>query len=144
MRLEEIQAEWDVDCEIDKTQLGNEAIAISRLQSKYLKIMTREILQLKAMEENLKILRLDKWEFLTQGPTPETPPDWRLPPKGGVLKTEVSMYLDADRDIIAENLKIVKQREKANFVKSIIDSLNGRSWNIRAAIDWEKFRAGGY
>lgn len=144
MKLEEIQAEWDIDSNIDKTNLGNEAIAIPRLQSKYYKIYVREILQLKAMEESLNILKLDKWEFLTMGPTEEThAKGWRLPPQGNVLKQEVAQYLEADKDLISEKLKIAKQREKVAFLKHIIDSLNGRTWNIRAAIDFLKFQSGG-
>ena len=144
MKLEEIQAEWEKDAFIDKTQLGNEAIRIPQLQSKYYKIYIREALQLKAMEEQLNILFLEKREFFTMGPTEEThAKGWKLPPQGMVIKQEVQFYLDADKDLISEKLKIAKQREKVNFVKHIIDSLNGRSWNIRAAIDFLKFQSGG-
>lgn len=144
MKLEDIQTEWESDSVIDKTQLGNEAIAIPRLQSKYYKIYIREVLQLKAMEEQLNILFLEKREFLTQGHTPEThEKGWKLPPHGEIMKGEVQFYLDADRDLIAEKLRIAKQKEKVLFVKHIIDSLNGRSWNIRAAIDFLKFQSGG-
>lgn len=144
MKLEEIQSEWDTDSQIDRTQLGNEAIKIPSLQAKYYKIYVREVLQLKAMEESLSILKLEKWEFFTQGPTREThAKGWEPIPKGQILKADVERYMDADKDLIAEKLKIAKQKEKVNFLKHIIDSLNGRSWNIRAAIDFEKFRAGG-
>lgn len=144
MKLEDIQAEWDIDSQIDRTQLGNESIKIPSLQAKYYKWYVREALQLKAMEEQFNILKLEKWEFLTMGPTKEShEKGWRQPPQGDILKSEVTQYLDADKDMISEKLKIAKQKEKVNFLKHIIDSLNGRSWNIRAAIDFEKFRAGG-
>lgn len=144
MKLEEIEELWDVDSLIDKTQLGNEAIKISSLQGKYYKIYVREALQLKGMEEALALLRFEKWEFLIQGPTQETQEKgWRLPPGGQILKTDVERYLQSDKDIIKENLKVAKQKEKVLFVKHIIDTLNGRSWNIRAAIDFERFRNGG-
>src|SRR6476646_7088933 len=102
MKLEDIQAEWDIDSEIDRTQLGNEAIKVPKLQGKYYKIYVREALQQKAMEEQFNILKLEKWEFYTQGPTPETHErGWKLPPQGEILKQEVGMYLDADKDLIA-------------------------------------------
>lgn len=144
MKLEDIQAEWDIDSQIDRTQLGNEAIKIPSLQSKYYKWYIREALQLKALEEQFNILKLEKWEFYWQGPTQEQiNKGWKLPPKGEILKSEVNQYLDADQDLIAEKLRIAKQREKVKFLEHIIDGLKQRSWNLRSAIDFEKFRAGG-
>jgi hypothetical protein len=144
MKLEDIEAEWAIDSIIDRTQLGNEAVKITSLQAKYYKWYVREVLQLKAMEENLNIFKLELWEHLTQGPTEESfKRGWKVLPKGNVLKADVDRYMDGDASFISEKLKVAKQKEKANFLKHIIDSLNGRSWNIRAAIDFEKFRAGG-
>ncbi len=143
MKLEEIEAEWEIDAKIDKTQLSNEALKISSLQGKYYKWYVREILQLKGLDEAINILKLEKWEFYTQGPTKETEArGWKFP-GAVILKAEVDRYMQADPDIIKANLNAAKQKEKVNFLKHIIDSLNGRSWNIRAAIDFEKFRAGG-
>lgn len=144
MTLEEVQSLWDVDSKIDRTDLGNEAIKIPSLQAKYYKIYVREVLQLRGMEEFFSQFKLDKWEFLTQGPTEEThSKGWKLPPHGMVLKADIERYMDADGDLISQKLKLARQKEKVNFLKHIIDGLNGRSWNIRAAIDFEKFRAGG-
>jgi hypothetical protein len=58
------------------------------------------------------------------------------------MKSELSMYVDADQDIIKSNLKLSIQQEKVSVLESIIKSIHGRSFNIRAAIDWEKFKTG--
>jgi hypothetical protein len=59
-----------------------------------------------------------------------------------VIKSEVGNYIDADRDIIDISLKIGIQSEKIDLLESIIKTLLNRGYNIRAAIDWEKFKMG--
>ena len=34
------------------------------------------------------------------------------------------------------------QKEKVDFLESIIKSLNNRGFNLNAAIQWEKFKVG--
>jgi hypothetical protein len=91
----------------------------------------------------MKQLKLDKWEFYTQGPTEETrDKGWELPAKGLILKQEMPMYMEADRDIIDLSLKIGMQQEKIDFLDSIIKSLTNRGYNIKSAIDFIKFTSG--
>jgi hypothetical protein len=91
----------------------------------------------------LKVLKKDKYEFYTQGPTEETHNlGWRLPPIGKILRTDAGMYVDTDKDIINLALKIGIQHEKVDLLESVIKSLRDRNFNLRAAIDWEKFKAG--
>ena len=56
-----------------------------------------------------------------------------------ILKTDVPMYMEADKEIIDISLKIGLQQEKVEFLESIIKSLNNRGYNIKAAIDWQRF-----
>ena len=143
MKFEDIQNLWEEDCSIDRTRLGDEALKIPKLHSKYYKIFTQEVMRLRKMEAELKELRLEKWEFLTLGPTQEAlDKGWRLPPQGKILKNEVELYLDTDKDIVDKTLKVGVQKEKAKFLEAILKELNGRNFHIRAAIDWERFRAG--
>jgi hypothetical protein len=52
------------------------------------------------------------------------------------------MHIDSDSDIIKSTLRIAVQQEKVDVLESIIKSLNGRGYNIKAAIDYEKFKTG--
>lgn len=143
MKLEAIQEAWSEDCEIDRADLGNESLNIPKLHHKYYKILINEKLILKKYETDLKQLRLEKYEFYTQGPTKEQRDlGWTLPPVGRILKSDVNSYIEADNDIIKMSLKIGVQHEKVQFVDSIIKSLNGRSFNIGHAIEWFKFTQG--
>jgi hypothetical protein len=92
----------------------------------------------------MKQLKLEKYEFYTQGPNEETQAKgWRIPAKGLILKSDIPMYMDADPEIIKLSLKIGLQQEKLELLESIIKSFGNRGYNIKAAIDWQKFTMGG-
>jgi len=142
MKLEEIYVEWDKDSKIDTTELGEESIKIPSLHNKYFKVYTSEKLLLRKYEAELRQLKLDKYEFYTMGPNEDTPKDWKLPPRGMILKAEIPMYLEGDKDLIELSLKIGYQQEKIDLLESIIKSLTNRGFQIKAAIDWHKFTMG--
>jgi hypothetical protein len=142
MKLDDIYAQWEVDSVIDKTELGDESIKIPKLHHKYFQIYTNEKLLLRKYEAEMKQLKLTKYEFYTQGPSEETPKTWKLPPRGMILKQEVSVYIEADQEIIDLSLKIGMQQEKVELLESIIKSLTNRGFQLKAAIDWYKFTMG--
>lgn len=143
MKLQQIQDEWAIDSKIDKTILGDESIKSHQLHSKYYKMFIDEKMAWNVLRSDLKKLYLDKYEFYTQGPTEEQhEKGWQLPPKGIILKNEVEKYLDADDDLIKLSLKIDAQKEKVDFLVSILSSINQRSFNIRNAITWEQWLGG--
>jgi len=143
MNIDEIISEWKTDSEIDVTELADESIKIAKLHQKYYEYLIKEKLLFKKNESDLKLLRLEKYEFYTQGHNEETlKKGWELPSKGMVIKSEIPMYLEGDKDIINLNLKISYQQEKIDLLQSIIKSLNNRGYNIKSAIDWIKFTSG--
>ena len=144
MKIEDILEQWNEDSQIDRTELGEEALKIPKLHHKYYQIYVQERLQLRALEANMKQLKLDKYEFFTQGPNEETQQKgWQLPAKGLILKSDIPMYMDADSDIIKLSLKIGLQQEKIELLESIIRSFQNRGYNIKSAIEWHRFTMGG-
>lgn len=143
MKFEDIQSLWEEDCNIDRMNLGDEALKIPKLHSKYYKIYVQEAVRLRQLEAEYKVLRLEKYEFLTMGPTIETKDrGWKQPAQSRVLKTEAEMYMEADPDLIALSLKIGVQKEKTKFLEAVIKEITSRNWSIRVALDYEKFRSG--
>lgn len=143
MKIEEIFDLWKIDSNIDKTELGDAALDIPKLHHKYFQILVNERLILRKLESEMKQLKLDKHEFLTQGPNEETKDKgWKLPPRGMILKGDIPMYLEADQDIINLSLKIGLQQEKIELLDSIIRNIMNRNFVIRSAIDWQKFTMG--
>ena len=143
MKLDDIFAEWEQDSHIDRSELGEEALKIPKLHFKYYKIFTNERLVLRKLEADMKELKLSKNEFYTMGPTEEThAKGWRLPPQGKIIRSDVHNYIEGDKDIIQLSLKIGVQHEKIDLLESIIKSLTNRGFNIKAAIEFEKFKVG--
>lgn len=142
MNIEEIIAMWSEDSHIDPFNLGNESIAIPNIHNKYYKIFLAEKAQLFNLQKQYKQLRLSKYEFYTQGPSKDQHRNWELPPIGKILKSEVNNYIEADPDISSLELKIKIQNEKVDFVESIIKSLKDRTFQIKAAIEYERFKMG--
>lgn len=144
MKFEEIFDEWKRDSEIDQTDLGNESLKIPKLHHKYYMMLLSERSSLRKLEAQMKQLKLSKYEFYSQGHTEETKKlGWELPPRGIILKADIPMYIEADRDIIDLSLKIGIQGEKVEFLDSIIKSLQTRNFLIKNAIDFLRWTNGG-
>ena len=144
MKLDSIYALWAEDSKIDRMDLGEESLKISSLHQKYSQIYTNEKIRLREYEAALKVLKLEKYEFYTQGPTNETQEKgWELPAIGKIIRADVQQYIDADKDIIQLTLKIGIQNEKISLLDSIIKNLFNRGFQIKNAIDFMKYMAGG-
>lgn len=143
MKLDDIYDMWKVDSDVDRTELGDESLKIPKLHHKYYQVYSAEKLLLRKYEAEMKQLKLAKYEFYSQGPSRETEEKgWVLPAKGIILKQELPMYIEGDKEIIDMSLKIGLQQEKVELLESIIKSLTNRGFQIKAAIDWYKFTMG--
>lgn len=143
MSIDEILELWDKHSKVDRTEIGDEALIVPKLHHTFYQILVKEKLILRKLEADLKQLKLDKYEFLTQGPNEDTKDKgWRLPPKGMVLKSDIPMYMDADEDVINLSLKIGYQQEKIELLDSIIKTIMNRGYLLKTALDWQKFTMG--
>lgn len=144
MRFEDIFEEWKKDSDIDRTELANESLKIPKLHHKYYMILVAEKAQLKKLEAQMKQLKLSKYEFYSQGHTEETKAlGWTLPARGLILKADIPLYMEADKDIIDLSLKIGILQEKVEFLESVIKSFQTRGYIIKNAIDFMRFTMGG-
>lgn len=143
MTLDEIFEQWGKDSLVDQAELGNAALELAKLHHKYYRILSQERLLYKRMESELKQLKLEKHEFYSDGPTQDQlEKGWKLPAKGRIIKSDIGNYIDADSDVIQNNLKLAYQGEKLELLESIIKTIGNRGFHIRAAIDWERFKVG--
>jgi len=143
MRLEEIQSLWETDVNIDRTELGDESLRIAKLHSKYYRIFSQERLMLRKMEADYKELYRDKYEWFNGTASQETleEREWKPNPLK-ILRTDISMYIEADEQMRTAGLKVEMQREKVEFLESIIKTLVPMGYNIKNAIEWAKFQNG--
>jgi hypothetical protein len=143
MKLDEILDLWAEDCNMDRTELGEEALKIPKLHSKYLRTFTEERLLLRKLEAERKELVLLKSDYY-RGILPEEDlksNGWE-PFRLSVIKSDVPTYIEADQDIIKLNLRIAMQQEKVDALEAIIKSISNRGYLIKSAIDYEKFKMG--
>lgn len=143
MKLDEILDMWSTDCNVDRTELGDEALKIPKLHSKYLRHFTEERLLLRKLEEDKRELIKTKHEYY-RGTLPEEDlksNGWE-PFQYNVLKSDIPMHIDADQDIIKINLRIAMQNEKVDTLEAIIKSISNRGFLIKSAIEFEKFKVG--
>lgn len=143
MKLDEIQKLWSDDSNIDRTELGEESLRIPQLHSKYFKLFSDERLTLRKYERAFKELYKLKYEYYNGTISEEELKENAWEPFAlKILRTDIGMYMDADNDLGVLDNKIQLQREKVDFLESIIKNLPSRGYQINAAITWEKFKVG--
>jgi hypothetical protein len=142
MTLDQLMEEWRKDASVDTTELGNESLKIPELHSKYLKLYFEERRKLKALEFQSKDLSL-KYEYYNGRMSQEELDELNWNPfVKKLMKNEIDMYLDSDKDIITNNIRIVNQKEKISFLEEVLKNINQRNFQIKNAIDWRKFTQG--
>lgn len=143
MTLDEILDLWDKESPLRKPHLDDESLNIPRLHARWLRILTTERLRLRKLESELKVLKLEKYEFYTQGPTKESrEKGWEFPARGMILNKDSHMYLDADKEIQEANLRIAYQAEIVAAIELIFKSIQGRNWEISRCLEDLKFKSG--
>ena len=143
MTLDQLHELWSKDANIDRTELGEEANKIPQLHSKYYKFYSTERLVLRKLQEELKQLTFDKSQWL-QGNMDRDDMKARgwEPNPLKILKADLDAHIDSDQEVVDFKLKIAYQQEKVDFLDSAIKYLTNRGFNLKAAIDWEKFKMG--
>lgn len=143
MTLDKLMEEWRKDSPVDSTELGLASLKIPELHSKYLKIYFEERRKLKALEFQSKDLSLKKYEYYNGRLSQEELDEMNWEPfMKRLMKNEIDMYLESDKDIISNNVRIVNQKEKLSFLEEVIKNLNQRNFQIKNAIEWRKFTQG--
>ena len=143
MTFEELQAQIEKDLSFDETQLDTESLRIPQLHNKYLKHLYSEKLTIKKLRNDMgELLRL-KHEYYT-GKMDEAALKERgwEPFQLRVLRNDIDMYLDADKDVIKLRGRIQLQEERVDYIEAIVKGIANRGWVIRNAIDWKKFLGG--
>lgn len=143
MTFEELQAQIEKDLSFDETQLDTESLRIPQLHNKYLKHLYSEKLTMKKLRNDMGELSRLKHEYYT-GKMDETTLKERgwEPFQLRVLRNDIDMYLDSDKDIIKLRGRIQLQEERVDYIEAIVKGIANRGWVIRNAIDWKKFLGG--
>jgi len=141
MDLEKIQAMWEKDSHIDPDNLHDESLKIPQLHSKYYTLYnTITLLREKAREQYNKV-RLERYNYYTGKATAEIYAEEPFPYKVRE-KDAIQRYLEADDKMNKIDMKIKYYDVMLKFLEEIIRAVSNRTYQIKNAIEWNKFQAG--
>ena len=146
MKLESIQELWTSDCVLDDLQLDVESTRIPELHNKYFKIFSDEKLRLVKYESKMKELSKLKWLYYTGKLDKDSLDKLEWEPFELDIKSrnklDIDRFLNSDKDIIEMQEKMEYQKEKINYLESIIKTIINRNFLIKSIIEWRKFTSG--
>lgn len=143
LSLEQLIEEWSNDSPWDATELTKELSRIPVLHQKYTTQLTLHSLSVKMINFEIAKMRKLKTDYYNGRMNREQLDQLNWQPFNLILKTnDWQVYLDADIDLIKLNAKKALHEETVNFCTMIVKELNARTYQIRGAIDWEKFTGG--
>ena len=141
MDLEKIQAMWEKDSHIDPDHLHDESLKIPQLHSKYYTLYnTITLLREKAREQYSKV-RLERYNYYTGKATAEVYAEEPFPYKVRE-KDAIQRHLEADDKMNKIDMKIKYYDVMLKFLEEIIRAISNRTYQIKNAIEWNKFQAG--
>ena len=141
MNLDDIQSMWEKDSQIDKDNLHDESLKIPALHAKYHELFNNILLLRKRAEQQRKNIRHERDEFFSGKADPEGYIENPFPKKIRDKDT-MQKYMDADENMKNINLKIDYYETQMNYLESILKQINNRTYQIKNAIEWNKFISG--
>ena len=143
MNINDVKEMVKSDLGIDQTALDVESSRTPQLHNKYLVIFMDERIKLKRLENELSVLRRNKWLYYTGRMSKEELVQFNWEPfELNVLKTEANDLIDSDDEYIRMSQKTDFQKEIVNYLEAVVKIVQNRQWQIRAMIDWIKFTQG--
>jgi len=144
MNIEQLQEEWDKDCEIDDNYLGESSIATPKLHSKYVKILVNVKLKHTKLQSDYNLLRKNKFRYYRGELSRDelSALDWNQWQGVKPLKNEMDEFLSGDAELNTLRVKIDYLETMIYFLESVLGQIKARDWQIKSAITWKQFLAG--
>ena len=139
MTLDELKLQVKKDLEVDDETLDKESYKNQELYAKYLDHKTNFELLLYKAKGDYKILFRDKWEYY--GGKADAKIYVTKPFDLKVLKTDLSIYIESDEEIIKLEHKIAYLETTIKYIDGVLRSIQSRGWDIKNAISWNQFEA---
>ena len=140
MTLDELKLQVKKDLEVDDETLDKESYKNQELYAKYLDHKTNFELLLYKAKGDYKVLFRDKWEYY--GGKADAKVYATKPFDLKVLKTDLSIYIESDEDIIQIEHKIVYLETVIKYIDGVLKSIQSRGWDIKNAIAFRQWEHG--
>ena len=146
MKLSDIQSEWAKDSKINDIELGSEAIKVPILHSKYLSYLSNVKLSLRKSESDYYKLRRVKYRYYRGELTKMELQNlgWEQYQGNKPLKNEMEEFLQCDDQLNTLTDKVEYYKTVVFTLEQILRSINSRTWDIKSAIEWNKFTNGAF
>ena len=140
MNLDELKLQVQRDLKVDDEHLDTESLKNQEIKATYLDHKSRYELLLYRAKGDYKRLYREKWEYY--GGKADAKIYASKPFDLKVLKTDLSVYITSDEEVIDAENKIGYLETVVDYIKGVIKSVDNRGWDIKNAIEWKKFEAG--
>ena len=139
--LDAIQKMWEQDSKIDPDNLHTESLNIPILHSKYFEIYNTIILLKKKAEQQKKNIRHQRYEYFAGKADPDVYLENPFPKKIRDKET-LQGYLDSDEKLSQSSLKVDYYDVMLSYLQDIMKMIHQRNYQIKNAIDFQKFASG--
>lgn len=146
MKLTTVQQEWYADSSINELDLGKEAVKTPLLHAKYITYLSNVKLLLRKAESDYFNTRRVKYRYYRGEMSRDELEERGWPQYQGnkPLKNEMDEFLQCDEELNALLDKIEYYKTITYTLEQIIRSINSRTWDIKSAIEWQKFTNGAF
>jgi hypothetical protein len=139
--IEKIQNMWEKDSKIDPDNLHTESLNIPSLHAKYFELYNNILLLKKKAEQQRRNIRHQKYEYYTGKADPDVYLENPFPKKIRD-KDALQKYMDADSSLSQSSLKVEYYDVLLNYLQDILKMIHNRNYQIKNAIDFQKFMSG--
>ena len=141
MTLDELKQESYKDLPVKNIEnIDQESFYNQEIKAKWLDYKSRFELLLARSKGDYQVLYREKWEYY--GGKSDAKIYISKPFDLKVLKTDLSVYITSDDEVIDAENKIGYLETVVDYIKGVIKSVDNRGWDIKNSIEWKKFEAG--
>ena len=139
--LDLVQEMWESDSKMNQDELDSESLKIPQLHAKYYDIYNVTLTLRKATETSYSKVLLERRQYYQGKATAAVYAEEPFPYKVRE-KDAIQRHLEADDKMNKVDMKIKYYDIMLKFLEEIIRNISGRTYQIKNAIEWNKFQAG--
>lgn len=143
LSLDQVTSLWVIDSKIDFTEVGQESAKTGALHAKYLKIMAIHTTKLRESSRALAKIKNLRQSYYDGSIDQETEKKYGWKPfPYKVLKNDMDRFIEADEYVQKAQTMVARHEDIIEICKAIIKELGNRSYQLKAAVDWQRLMAG--
>lgn len=126
---------------VDESKLDQEIVRQTKIFSDIQSIYLAEVRKLRDLNVKQDKLKLDRWHYY-MGKAPASVYK-KEPMNYTILKADIDKYLSADALLSEMRMLVGEQEDLVKFLEDALKRVSGRGYELKTAIDWKKWIAGG-